>query len=105
MNGLVCPPVAKIRNTSEKIVLCEENAATINDGHWDPAAYDDNGTYLSGPGDLLSIIHDRTPKLPDTGTSPLPNPDHRGNVSFVDGHAEWVPRSYAHNISHLDPYQ
>ena len=111
MSGTICPPIQQIRNSAEKIVLIEENALTINDGHWSPPGYDDaactvldasvNGT------DLMSIVHDRQIKNPtaDTGNSPLPNPDHRGNVNFADGHAEYVPRSYAHYISHLDPYR
>jgi prepilin-type N-terminal cleavage/methylation domain-containing protein/prepilin-type processing-associated H-X9-DG protein len=109
MSGTVCPPITTLRNSSEKIVLIEENALTINDGHWSPQAYDDaSGTVLDTTitgGDLLSIIHDRTPKLPDTSSNPLSNPDRRGNVNFADGHAEWVPRSYAHYVGHLDPYR
>lgn len=106
MGGIICPPVSAIRNPTEKIVLIEENPTTANDGHWAPSEYDNNGAYITGPGDLLSIIHDRAPKQKDIATTgPLPNRDRRGNASFVDGHAEFVPRFYAHNINHLDPYR
>ncbi len=37
--------------------------------------------------------------------SPLPWADRKGNVSFCDGHAEYVPRSFAHYVGHLDPYR
>jgi prepilin-type N-terminal cleavage/methylation domain-containing protein/prepilin-type processing-associated H-X9-DG protein len=111
MASTYCPPVAQIRNSSEKIVLIEENQLTINDGHWAPPGYDDAAGTVLDPsmtgGDLLSIIHDRSIKNPqqDTGNSPLPNPDRRGNVNFADGHAEYVARSYAHYIGRLDPYR
>jgi prepilin-type N-terminal cleavage/methylation domain-containing protein/prepilin-type processing-associated H-X9-DG protein len=111
MSGTVCPPISGIRNSSEKIVLVEENALTINDGTWYPPIYEDvactslaSGTVNSA--DLLSIIHDRPPTNPraDTGNNPLANPTLRGNVNFADGHAEFVPRDYAHYVGHIDPY-
>jgi len=114
MSGTVCPPIAQIRNAAEKIVLIEEDALTIDDGHWSPQAYDDlAGTVLDTTitgSDLLSIVHDRPIKNGQSDNenesmSPLPWPDRKGNVNFADGHAEWVPRSYAHYIGHLDPYR
>jgi len=114
MSGTICPPIAQIRNAAEKIVLIEEDALTIDDGHWSPQAYDDTaGTVLDSTitgSDLLSIVHDRAIKAgqndnENESMSPLPWPDRRGNVNFADGHAEWVPRSYAHYIGHLDPYR
>ncbi len=66
MSGTICPPIAQIRNASEKIVLIEENALTIDDGHWSPPGYDDlAGTVLDSAitgSDLLSIVHDRSIK-------------------------------------------
>jgi prepilin-type N-terminal cleavage/methylation domain-containing protein/prepilin-type processing-associated H-X9-DG protein len=114
MSGTICPPVAQIRNSAEKIVLIEENQLTINDGHWSPQGYDDvAGTVLDSTitgADLLSIIHDRAIKSSQNDNasesmSPLPDPDRRGNVNFADGHAEYVSRSYAHYVGHLDPYR
>jgi prepilin-type N-terminal cleavage/methylation domain-containing protein/prepilin-type processing-associated H-X9-DG protein len=100
-----CPPIPLIRNSSEKIVLIEETASTINDGYWDPPAYDASGNWVatSNNNDKLSIIHDRKTDQPDTGYNPMPNADRRGNVAFVDGHAEYVPRSYAHYQGHIYP--
>jgi prepilin-type processing-associated H-X9-DG protein len=61
--------------------------------------------YVSGTGslDLLCTRHDRPSKIPDTPSNPLPNPDRRGNASFVDGHAEYVSRTYAHYYGHVWP--
>ncbi len=97
-----CPTIAGVRNASEKILLVEEDPLTINDGHFQPPLYDTTGAYISGTGslDLLCIRHDRKPSQPDTAVDrkvQCPNPDMRGNVSFVDGHAEYVTRSYAHS--------
>jgi len=102
-----CPPVPQIRNSSEKIVLVEESALTINDGYFDPIYFDANGNWnsASNTNDRLSFIHDRHPlaNIPDTGYNPMPYLDRRGNVAVVDGHAEYVPRSYAHYQGHLLP--
>jgi prepilin-type processing-associated H-X9-DG protein len=103
--AMVCPPIPQIRNASEKIVLVEETSNTINDGNWEPPAYDASGNRdpTSNSQDLLSTIHDRRSLQSDANTSPLPNPDRRGNVAFVDGHAEYVTRQYAHYEGHLYP--
>jgi prepilin-type processing-associated H-X9-DG protein len=56
--------------------------------------------------DWLAIHHDRRRKSPDTvpaAGSPIPNPDRRGNVAFLDGHADYVPRSMAHNERYVIP--
>jgi prepilin-type processing-associated H-X9-DG protein len=106
-----CPPLSGIRNAAEKILVVEETAFTINDGNWEPQLYDANGVWITGSQDMLSIVHDGTPRQLDTtsvtsGTAnynPLPNPDKRGNAAFVDGHAEFVDRTYAHYIGHILP--
>jgi prepilin-type processing-associated H-X9-DG protein len=58
-----------------------------------------------GNTDLLSIRHDeRGRKLPDVANAAgLVNSKHRGNVLFVDGHADFVPRSLVHAKSHCVP--
>lgn len=96
-----CPPIGRISNSSNKILLVEEDAMRINDGRWLPPVYDsaNNFTYVSGSGtnDLIDGRHDRKPQ-PDTGYDPLPNPEARANVAFLDGHAEFVSRRVAHDI-------
>ena len=105
-NGRFPPPLGGIHNSSEHILLLEENLTTINDGSWEPPMFDVNGNYVNGSGDLdlLSIIHDLPGAKTDSGFNPLPNPEHRGNAAFIDGHAEYVTRKYAHNQNHLDPF-
>jgi prepilin-type processing-associated H-X9-DG protein len=80
--------VAQISNSSEKILLIEETEDSINDGDWWPFGYD-----------LLSTRHDRHLVEADTYGNDL---DHRGNVAFVDGHGQFVPRSYVQDPSHWD---
>jgi len=99
------PKITGVRNATEKILLAEEDQLTINDGHWVPPLFDQSNGYVSGSGslDLLETRHDRRKSIPDSGYNPLPNPDLRGNVVFVDAHAEFVPRRYAHAEIHVIP--
>ena len=95
--------VTKVKNSSEKIIVAEEDYRTINDGHWYPGQM--VGLIWTVGSDLLSIRHEARTKYPDVGTpaQPLPNPQARGNAGFVDGHAEYVMRSYAHTQQHAWP--
>ena len=105
-NKYRAPRISSIRNPSEKIILVEEDALTINDGAWVPPAIDfrDSSQNIGG-GDLLCIRHDRKKAKPDAGWAmpKLPNADRRGNVNFVDGHAEFQTRKYVHDRAHIDP--
>jgi prepilin-type N-terminal cleavage/methylation domain-containing protein/prepilin-type processing-associated H-X9-DG protein len=105
------PKMSSVHNPSEKVILGEEDSLTINDGSWVPPALNaDNASdpnNLPGNGDLLSIRHDRIKSKADTGPTytlqNFPNADHRGNVNFADGHAEFTTRRYVHDPRHLDP--
>ena len=104
------PRMTALRRAAEKILVAEEDANSTNDGCWNMAIYDDNGVAVTGLGsstDLLSIIHDRQGLAgADTlksNTTPLTNPERKGNVVFCDGHADSVLRQYAHNQRHVDP--
>jgi len=94
------PRLTNLTRPSEKIILAEENELTINDGLWAPGA----GTATSwtvGP-DFLSIRHD---SKKGEFSSPTSGPmDRRGNVAFVDGHADYVSRKYAHAPQQLLPF-
>lgn len=87
--------------TSTLCYVTEEEFKTIDDGSWWP-------DLSSGLGDIMSTRHDR--QIGDTiergmyGSSMAINPKARGNVGFLDGHAEFVPRSFAHDPSHFDPW-
>ena len=104
--GKSVPKVTAVRNPTDKVLLVEEDANTINDGYFSPPTYDDNTTLVNGGGDLLAVRHDRTKPVDDgTSMTVLPNPDLRGNVAFLDGHAEFVPRRHAHNTRNIEPFK
>ena len=121
-NNSALPPVTGFRNPTEKILLIEEDNLTINDSHWSPPTVDENcqpctfnsstGVATSNAGstmgtnDLLAIRHDLRHGVgnPSTVAQPLPDAGMRGNAAFIDGHAEYVPRSYAHDYHHVFPF-
>jgi prepilin-type N-terminal cleavage/methylation domain-containing protein/prepilin-type processing-associated H-X9-DG protein len=95
--------IIQVKQSSEKVLMYEEDEQTIDDGNaqlWSPAS---NWQYV----DLLAIHHDKSARreLPDspTGSKPLPNRKGRGNVLFCDGHADYVSREYAHSKTHGCP--
>jgi prepilin-type N-terminal cleavage/methylation domain-containing protein/prepilin-type processing-associated H-X9-DG protein len=87
----VAGKLVRVRNPAEKILMVEEAESTIDDGSFDPTS----GT------NLLSVRHDRTALQPAdlptgyikvNGVWTVRNGGCRGNVSFCDGHADFVPR-------------
>jgi prepilin-type N-terminal cleavage/methylation domain-containing protein/prepilin-type processing-associated H-X9-DG protein len=103
-NGTSAPPagikkVTECRNSAEKVWVYEEDDAERDDGNGElwTTAWDKT--------DLLSIRHDeRGKRLPDAANAAgLVNSKKRGNVLFVDGHADFVERNYAHAKSHSVP--
>jgi prepilin-type processing-associated H-X9-DG protein len=108
---VVAGKLVHVRSPALKILFVEESELTINDGSFDPT---------SGA-NLLSVRHDPTALTPpDTPTGYIKvngiwtvrNGNCRGNVSFCDGHADFVPRSYVDDptyeqtgdIFDCDPY-
>jgi prepilin-type processing-associated H-X9-DG protein len=103
-NGSSAPPIGikkitECRTSSEKVWIYEENDAQRDDGNGE--AWTTNWANC----DLLSIRHDqRGMNLPDdANASGVPNSKRRGNVLFVDGHADFVARNYALTKSHCCP--
>ena len=90
---------SQIRSPSDKVLLVEEDENSINDGNWNPGST--GAIDGSENRDLLAIRHDR----PITGVADArnqnflthPHGNKRGNVAFVDGHAEFVSRQIAHD--------
>jgi prepilin-type processing-associated H-X9-DG protein len=83
--------INQVRNPSEKILIVDESAGTIDDGCW--AWQPDQGQDRN----VLSNRHDRKaeePKVHDSG---------RGNVAFADGHAEYIAREQSFERRHYDP--
>jgi prepilin-type processing-associated H-X9-DG protein len=107
--------MSRIRHPSETVLFVEESSGTINDGEC--YLIQNAGTTPSSSGaDFLAVRHDHTAKLPDTPDNPPPltgadvtngmyNSIARGNVSFCDGHADYVSRNYVNSptLRHWDP--
>ncbi len=89
--------LSRVKNSSEKVMIGEEDERTINDGGWDVII----GTTGRPPNDKLSIRHDRQRILPDDNNNWQRNVDRRGNVTFLDGHADYIPRSQAHDPNNV----
>lgn len=89
--SLVTNKLTQVHHSAEKVLMYEEDQATIDDGNgnlWN------NGNKPN----LLALRHDpQNMKEPDVNTtSKLPNPDARGNVLFCDGHVDFISRKIAH---------
>ena len=87
--------LARAKRVSEKVLLVEEDERTIDDGHWVATGIPATN--------YLAIRHDRNRILPDDGNNWFRNLDRRGNVTFLDGHGDYVPRKFAHDPYNLDP--
>ena len=99
------PRLTAISRPSEKCLVAEENERTINDGLWAPGNYTDAGrTSWTVQWDWLSIRHDtRRAEFDTPVVGTLPSQKKRGCVAFVDGHADFVGRGYAHDPKNLLP--
>jgi prepilin-type processing-associated H-X9-DG protein len=70
--------VSQIRNPVNKIMLVEEDRATIDDSRWAPRG--------EGPPNLVSPRHRG-----------------RGDVGFADGHLEAVTPTFGQNLTNSNP--
>ena len=100
------PPIniGRVKKASDKILLGEEDERTIDDGHWVIGDGSAPAT-TEGGRNYLAIRHDTKKANPDDASNWVKNLPRRGNVAFLDFHAEYVPRSFAHDPAHynLDP--
>jgi prepilin-type processing-associated H-X9-DG protein len=97
------PKMSSIKRPTEIALIMEEAASTIDDGACEMASYDKAGVRVEG-GNLVNIVHDRRGANIDNTFNPtLSLPDRRGNVGYVDGHAEYVDRKRAHYEPNIDP--
>jgi len=103
--------ITQIVDSSTKVLLDEADERSVHDGQTALCQQWDNGSN-AWPAcwcNLLSDRHDtvfrlKRDALPGvTGTNTIQNSGGKGNVAFCDGHAEYVPRSYAHLIAHSSP--
>lgn len=99
--GNVIVKTVQIRNQTMKILLAEEDENSINDGLWSPG---DGNIDSTTARDLLAIRHDRAKSYPDPRDQQISshiNGRRSGNVVFVDGHTEFIPRTEAHHETRL----
>jgi prepilin-type N-terminal cleavage/methylation domain-containing protein/prepilin-type processing-associated H-X9-DG protein len=92
--------LTRVRNSSEKILVMEEDFSSIDDGNFSALT----GLHIN----LLAVRHDRGKRDPKTfpfwaNTPDVPDPGLRGNVAFVDGHVDYVYRAYIYDAAHYLP--
>jgi prepilin-type N-terminal cleavage/methylation domain-containing protein/prepilin-type processing-associated H-X9-DG protein len=98
--------ITQVRKSADKIIVYEEDDRAIRDGRGQlqsPAVNTSNNNIS-----MLAIRHDskriQPDDVPTTGKiEDSINKQRRGNVAFVDGHADYVDRLYAHDRTHFDP--
>jgi prepilin-type processing-associated H-X9-DG protein len=110
LHGVVIPDqrfkITQVRDPADKVLVIEEDQRTLDDAN---CSVCEQPQYW-GDGNRLSMRHDMVyGRKPDpmtinypSSTPWMPNANGKGNVSFLDGHAAFVPRSYvcikAHTI-------
>ena len=112
-NNLRFPELAawkltQVRRTGTKIIVYEIDERAMQDGRGQLQSPPVGNAVVNIIG-LVAIRHDRTRKQPDdvpNAQGPLKliedqqNKDCKGNVAFVDGHAEYITRLEAHSKDH-----
>ncbi len=106
--------MSRVRHPSDTILMVEEGSQTIDDGLLCLCANPGGVSGSSSPPvpgpDFLSVRHDRSAKQPDNPDSPgtltgndavvgILNSRAKGNVSFCDGHADYVTREFVHSAT------
>ena len=102
--------ITQVHKSSDKIIVYEEDERAARDGRGQlqSPAIGNNVDNIVG---ILAIRHDNKRVQPDDPPSSVGqqlienqvNRERRGNVGFVDGHAEYVSRLFAHDRLHYDP--
>jgi prepilin-type N-terminal cleavage/methylation domain-containing protein/prepilin-type processing-associated H-X9-DG protein len=104
--------IQQVRNSSQKIMFVEEDAATIDDGVWAPflldmstgtPAYYSKNTTQGGPPTASPQFPNQLADRHELKKDKL-NPLGRGNVSFCDGHAELFSRVDVGSRIYHDPF-
>ncbi len=96
--------ITQVRDPADKVLVIEEDQRTLDDVN---CSVSELKRYW-GEGNRLSMRHDMVygrksdpMVITDPSSTPwMPNANGKGNVSFVDGHAAFMPRSYVHTYAH-----
>jgi prepilin-type N-terminal cleavage/methylation domain-containing protein/prepilin-type processing-associated H-X9-DG protein len=84
--------VSSVKNASEKVLLVCEDEQTLDDGTFSPNPYN----WFSGRVNSVAARHQaRRASARSVAMPALENNDAKGNVAFVDGHAEFFTRKDA----------
>jgi prepilin-type processing-associated H-X9-DG protein len=103
--------ITQVRHSADKIIVYEEDERALRDGRGQlqSPSVSSNANNIIG---MLAIRHDSKRVQPDDVPAPgtgliedQVNKQRKGNVAFVDGHADYVDRLYAHDRTHYDPKQ
>jgi prepilin-type N-terminal cleavage/methylation domain-containing protein/prepilin-type processing-associated H-X9-DG protein len=110
--------VTEVRGSSHKIFFVEEDVRTMEDGMWLDLDYKrvEGGRGQGAPAEPLygwepisarhEPLHDADP-IPNVMSATTPPVTRffarRGNVSFVDGHVEFVTRGFTRERGHIVP--
>ncbi len=107
--------ISQVKRSSDKIMVYEEDERSLIDGRGQLQS-PGIGSNVANVVGMLAIRHDSKRINPDpvvssnlaapfndVKSSVYPNRDRKGNVGFVDGHGEYVARSYASSQAHFDP--
>jgi prepilin-type N-terminal cleavage/methylation domain-containing protein/prepilin-type processing-associated H-X9-DG protein len=90
-----------IVNSSEVILLVDEDDQSIDDGSWLPAGIEEpSGQFVHNQ---ISNRHDVNRDAIDASSSGNYDPSTRGNVAFCDGHGEFVTRQFSWMPEHYTP--
>ena len=95
-------------NACEKVLLIDEDEYTVSEGRFMPAQFG-LGSAANYVENLLATRHDpsRRRERPPAGTlsdfARRPDRNDRGNVAFVDGHADYVTRAFLWDPRHWYP--
>jgi prepilin-type processing-associated H-X9-DG protein len=102
--------ITQVRRSADKIIVYEEDERCARDGRgqMESPAIGNNPANVIG---LLAIRHDRNRVNPDDVPSSVGqqliedqvNRERKGNVAYVDGHADYVSRLIAHSRASVDP--
>jgi prepilin-type N-terminal cleavage/methylation domain-containing protein/prepilin-type processing-associated H-X9-DG protein len=91
--------VTQVRKPWEKIILVDEAAETIDDGNWAPRHW----FTLLDKKNMISNRHERAKEAIKIDLNVFRAG--RGNVAFVDGHADFISRLDAYYEWSFDPFK
>jgi prepilin-type N-terminal cleavage/methylation domain-containing protein/prepilin-type processing-associated H-X9-DG protein len=99
--------ITQVQNSSDKVLIVDEDERWIDDTQCSLSETNSPNAFY-GFNNRLAVRHDSVYRnRPDPfgmGTiAYLPNSKGKGNVGFCDGHADYVPRSYAQAKYHCVP--